>query len=921
MERVEEATIPKSKRTNLLEVRAKTPFILRWLAIVALAVTVVAIGVGFYRERNKKDFRMIPGLAELSKDVTAVVNGYERRETDGNVLKYYVKADKATTFSDNHQELENAYFEVYDEKGEKFDRLNANKAIYIPGENNKKTFTAYFFGNVDVETRDNLKVKSEQLIYERGNEIIRTEEPVEFSRENISGKSTGAIAKIKEKDLELLKDVEINSAGEIENSDVKLQSARMTAGHAKFNQNKGQIALDQNVFINVVPPPGGSGSLTQPTDIRSVNANAFFENNEINRIDLIDAVEIYSKPTDSNPKYLKAYSNTATANFEKELSRVEMNENVQIETTNNNPKPTHIRAQNAVYEKAADKFDLKNAVEIVTVEDDKPTVIHSGEAIYEQSNGKIFMTGGAEITQGNDYIKGDAMDAQLFPNKKLQTGFARGNAYLKQSAPDRVTEVSANELNAFFGDNQQIQKSNANGNASVTITPAQSQNYSKATVFAPQSLNLLFRAGANQGVLNEVQTDGRTAIVMNAVSGNPNSAFRKITADNVKTVLADNGTDLLRAEAVGNSEIYVEPVQGKPDNYKSTVTAARFDCDFYQGNNAKTCVANGKGKAVLVPMVAGQHRGTRTLTADKLVTNFSQTTQDVERFDAAGNAKFSELDRNGVADQISYTASDQVVRLRGGEPTIWDSQARAKAPEIDWNTGQQKSFLRGRVSTTYYSQKQTNGAAPFTKSNAPVFVTANEAQFDHQTQVGVYLGNARAWQDNNYVRADKLILQETARRMDGEGNVQSLLYNVNRKGGKESNQPAYAASERVSYTDPDKHLRYEGSVDIRQGTDRMTGGVADIFLDENNDAKQTILQNNVIITQPNRRVTGTWAQYTTADETIILRGNPATVADAESGTSQGAQMTISLRDNRVVNQGGEKPNSPGRTRSVYKVKP
>src|SRR6478672_7979155 len=115
MERVEQTKIPARKNIKLVGFRTKMPVIMRWTAIFALVLTVVGIGIGFYRARSNKEFRMIPGLAELSKDVTAVVNGYERRETDGEVLKYYIKADKATTFSDNHQELDNAYLEAYDE--------------------------------------------------------------------------------------------------------------------------------------------------------------------------------------------------------------------------------------------------------------------------------------------------------------------------------------------------------------------------------------------------------------------------------------------------------------------------------------------------------------------------------------------------------------------------------------------------------------------------------------------------------------------------------------------------------------------------------------------------------------------------------------------------------------------------------------
>ncbi len=137
--------------------------------------------------------------------------------------------------------------------------------------------------------------------------------------------------------------------------------------------------------------------------------------------------------------------------------------------------------------------------------------------------------------------------------------------------------------------------------------------------------------------------------------------------------------------------------------------------------------------------------------------------------------------------------------------------------------------------------------------------------------------------------------------------------------GKTIQQPASASSDKIAYTDNNKQIRYEGNVDIRQGTDRITAGVADIYLDEKNELKQTIAQNDVVITQPNRRIRGSYAQYTTTDEIVILRGNPAVVEDAVQGTSQGSQFTVSMRENRVVNQGAT-PTKPGRTRTVYKVK-
>ena len=83
--------------------------------------------------------------ATLSEDVVAEVNNYERRETENGVLKYYLKADNARTFTDNHQELENVFLQVFDETGETHDTITAEKAVYIPAEN--KNFNAYFAGN------------------------------------------------------------------------------------------------------------------------------------------------------------------------------------------------------------------------------------------------------------------------------------------------------------------------------------------------------------------------------------------------------------------------------------------------------------------------------------------------------------------------------------------------------------------------------------------------------------------------------------------------------------------------------------------------------------------------------------------------------------------------------------------------------
>jgi lipopolysaccharide transport protein LptA len=312
--------------------------------------------------------------------------------------------------------------------------------------------------------------------------------------------------------------------------------------------------------------------------------------------------------------------------------------------------------------------------------------------------------------------------------------------------------------------------------------------------------------------------------------------------------------------------------------------------------------------------------GTQTLLAEKVSAAFGKQSRDIQLLEADGAAKFTELDRNALADKLSFAPADGYVRLRGGDPTVWDSAARARADEIDWDTKGDKSGLRGKVRTTYYSQKQTGGATPFGETDKPVYVTAASAEFDHKAETGLYMGAARGWQENNFVTADRFVIRQREGQFVAEGGVKSLLYNAKRReNGKDSNVPVYATAAKMTYERDQRLLRYENAVDIRQGTDRITGGAANVYLNDNNEVAKTDVESNVVITQPSRKASGDFAQYVSAEERVVLRGNPARVFDAENGTSQAAQLTVYLKENRVIGEGKSKQNPNGRSRSVYKV--
>jgi lipopolysaccharide export system protein LptA len=633
------------------------------------------------------------------------------------------------------------------------------------------------------------------------------------------------------------------------------------------------------------------------------------------------------------------------------------------------------RADSASLDAKSKKLELKGGVEI-TVKPEAgaqpvenaaglpkmnlrglPLTLKSAQAVFDQGAMTLAFGGGATAEQGRDVMSGETLMGTLTEQKRVKYIQSRGGAYLRSMNEGHAAEVFADQLDFYFNEEQKLVAAHALRNVRAKTIDADSD----ALLVAQGAVDLDFAIQGDRSILKEMRAGERPVVTLAAPkskAGDPKAANKRLTADSIKLVWRTSGRDLERADANGNVELLVEPANPNPAADKKMLYAPSFQCEFYEaGNLMKTFNASGGSKAVIEPLQQTEKRATRTLTSQTMTAQFVRDTQDVERIDAdgdarfqerertltsqkivatfspatraldrvdaTGDAKFNEGERNGQAATMIYTASDAVVRMRGGEPVVWDSRARLRAAEIDSDTVSKISNARGKVLTTYYSQEQTNGAAPFKNVKSPVFIASAAAEFQHEAGIGVYTGGARAWQDDNFVKADRLVLRREQKRMEGEGDVQSALYQARRKeaDGSRVVVPVFASSRSMSYTDADRLLHYETDVDIRQGTERITGAVADVYLlKDSYEVERTIVQRNVVVTQPGKRGTGDWAQYTAADETVVLKGNPAHVEDTEKGASESNRITVYLRENRVVSDSGDAGQPTGRVRSTHKIK-
>ena len=234
----------------------------------------------------------------------------------------------------------------------------------------------------------------------------------------------------------------------------------------------------------------------------------------------------------------------------------------------------------------------------------------------------------------------------------------------------------------------------------------------------------------------------------------------------------------------------VTPVKAERGADKKTIRAPQMNAVFYdRGNLMKTFTATGGVKVESEATVANDHEP-RITTSRSMTAEFLEETQDLGRVTQEGDFKYVEGDRNATADRATYDGQTEILNLRGKRPMAWDSKARTQADEIDYNRQKDETRARGDVRTTYYSRETTNDSTPFKNTKSPIFITADRATARNGEGEAVYTGNARGWQDDSFVKADRIELYEKEKRMVAIDNVESALYTVKREKARRQKRPA-----------------------------------------------------------------------------------------------------------------------------------
>jgi LPS export ABC transporter protein LptC/lipopolysaccharide transport protein LptA len=542
-----------------------------------------------------------------------------------------------------------------------------------------------------------------------------------------------------------------------------------------------------------------------------------------------------------------------------------------------------------------------------------PTRIRSQSALLEKQKHRVAFNNHVIITQGSDEMRANNMLGLLTEKDKFERIEARGNSYLKQA--DKA-EIKSTDMDFFF-DEQRLTRAVATGEAYVRSLGADALKEARAT-----TMEAIFAPTDTGSAINTLTANGNANLQMHAPkpkNEKDNPTERELTANQVVMNFYPDGRFIAFAQANENAVMKVTPLRAEKGADKKTIQAPQMTADFFEeGNRVKTFNATGGVKVELEATVANAHP-LRVTTSKVLTADFLPETQDVDTLVQQGDFKYNEGDRNAVSESATYKGQSEFLMLRGKRPMVWDAKARTQANEIDYDHAKDESHARGDVRTTYYSRETTNNATPFKNTKSPILITADKGDARNAEGFAVYTGNARGWQDDNFVKADRIELYQNDKRMVATGKVESALYQVKKETAQSKSEvvPGFATADRMTYSDSDRIVHYDGTVKARQGTDNIEASVVDVHLmKETNEVERMTAEGNVAMAQPGRRGTGDKMVYTSEDGKAVLTGKNARVEDVEKGTTIGAQLTFYSRDDKVI---VENQQGTGRVKSTHRL--
>ena len=543
-------------------------------------------------------------------------------------------------------------------------------------------------------------------------------------------------------------------------------------------------------------------------------------------------------------------------------------------------------------------------------------VLATGNVVADTQTGERLGGKGSSAAKEPSEIHTRADQAEFLMTDKrnlLRTATLSGNVHVEQEGP-QAAEGDAGRMILDFAGKNQLQAVHAIDGARLTQRAESSSGSSSV------QRNSAGRDSAGRGSAR--QNFELTAPVIDFKVRQGHILERAVTSGAAQITITP-------AEAA-SSKAGPSPAHTSPES--TVVTAGKFDAQFTIADGRDhLSLIHGAPAARIVNSAAGQPD--RISTSDSVDAVFLPQ-GGIESVTQQGNVVYTDSQSpdkrmQAWADSARYTPADQMLLLTGS-PRVASGSMTTTASTIRINRATGDALAEGDVKSTYSEVKEQPDGA-LLASSSPIHVTAHSMTAHNSPGVALYSGNVRLWQDANIIEAPTIQFDRDRRFVVAQGTaaqpVQTILVQEEKGNAADAksgmSSPIAITASRITYTDSERKVHYEGGV-VAKGADftataktadayllarRQTGASSDGQAADNQPfagpgrLDRMVAQGDVVIQQPNRRAEGQTLVYTAADDKFVLTGGPPSIFDAERGKITGVSLTFFRRDDRVLVEG------------------
>jgi LPS export ABC transporter protein LptC len=508
------------------------------------------------------------------------------------------------------------------------------------------------------------------------------------------------------------------------------------------------------------------------------------------------------------------------------------------------------RSVGATYDSGREVVSLLDRVRIDVKPDAQgtgATRIDAGAASFARKEHHLRFERGVTMTRDDQVLEGEGAVAFLSPDDRLERVEVRGKSRL--SGAGGIEDMAARDMDLIYGiDGQSLQRATLLGDASIRLRGSSEADRRRLSA---QSIDL------------ELAPDGATLVGL--------TARQAVDLD-----LPQTGASPGRRIRSATLDAAGTPERG--------LTSARFGggVDFREARPASKTA----------PAVD------RTARARGLVAAVSGGFASFDKATFTGGTTFREQGRQASAPEATYDPADGHLLLvapsggAAGLARIDEDAVTVEAQRIDAKSGgdlraegEVRSILKGASSPRRDSPGRA-GEAPgvhrpaVLKGDRPVNVAARTLLYEREAGRATYEGDAKLWQEETSVQANRIVLDERAGNLLASGRVRSTLRleSVNEETGQKEYQTTFIGAEDLVYDDEGRRATYTTDARMNAPEGDVRGKKLELFLSQSADAlERAEAYEDVSLRSGNRSSFGARMSYFAADQRYVVSGTPVRI--------------------------------------------